>query len=320
MDKQTFYAELSERLKQLEVGRDYIERHIKQFDAYFAGKTDDEIVAEIAKLGDLDRVASRIKRMTDKMISNEAKAMAESQETVASENQTELPQDDVTNASHPNCDENVEDKPSDTNASDDDVITFKNKEPKKRARIKDEAINLKGDMGEALSIPESHGTRRGSGLVAENTDEEIVPVSLDEQTIQKNRQKFWLIFAATLPITVAVLMATALAFAFTFFLIAVMIIIAVAALVAITAVGTLVSVLGMIFGVAQMLSSLPVGLYECGIAIMAGSVALFSGILVYNFAVRLMPFAAKWLLALGRYVIRKYKELFVYLKKECIGL
>ena len=129
-----------------------------------------------------------------------------------------------------------------------------------------------------------------------------------------------MLFILTLPLTAVTLAITGAAFALAFFMIAVVILISVGALVLITALGTVVSVLGLIFGVSQMMANLPVGLYECGIAICVGSIALFCGILVYNFAVRLMPFIAKELLIFMRFVFRKYRELYIYLKRECVGI
>lgn len=142
----------------------------------------------------------------------------------------------------------------------------------------------------------------------------------DPETLKRNTQKFRIIFAATLPLTLAVLLAIAFLFGAAFFAIAVLIIAAVGLLVAMTAAGTLASVFGLIFGVAQMISSMPIGLYECGLSIIIGSSVLFCGILVYNFAVRLMPYAAKWLLVFAKFVVKKLKELYIYLKKECIGI
>ena len=105
-----------------------------------------------------------------------------------------------------------------------------------------------------------------------------------------------------------------------FFGVAIVILISIGTLIFVTAAGTLVSVFGLIFGVSQMINNVPVGLYECGVAIMIGAFALAIGILVYNFAVRFMPLVAKWLIQFVKYVIRKYRELYVNLKKECIGL
>ena len=43
MDKQTFYAELTERLLNVGLSNEFIERHLTQFDSYFKGKNDDEV-------------------------------------------------------------------------------------------------------------------------------------------------------------------------------------------------------------------------------------------------------------------------------------
>ena len=66
MDKQTFYTQLSEKLSALGVGEEYINRHLNQFDNYFSEKSDEEVSQEISKLGSIDRVAARIKRITEK--------------------------------------------------------------------------------------------------------------------------------------------------------------------------------------------------------------------------------------------------------------
>jgi len=167
---------------------------------------------------------------------------------------------------------------------------------------------------------ESFSPGHKRGREADVDPDHMVRSDLDEELVRKNTKKFWLLFAVTSPITLVVLGATAAAFALLFFLIAVLIIAFVAGLVAVTAAGTLISVLGLIFGVVQAITTLPIGLYECGLSIMIGASAMFVGIVLYNIAVRLLPYAAKWALLLVKLVIRKYKELFVYLKKECIGL
>ncbi len=305
MDKQTFYNELSDRLLKLGLSREYIERHLAQFDSYFDGKNDDEISKEIAKLGDLDKVAARIKRMTEKAIieaqeENEAMNDQQHNEAVIINRTEDIDNDDIGAVSVSFDEENL---------SDDDMHVFE-------SSVHNEQII---DSANEPSGLEPHGTKRGVTIKTDNQSS-ITSAPIDPSVIEKNRRKFWLIFAATLPITVALIAATAAAFGFVFFLIAVVMLIAIGALIAVTAAGTLVSVFGLIFGASQMLSNVPVGLYECGVAIMIGAVAIAVGILVYNFAVRLMPLAAKLLLSFAHYVARKYRELYVYLKKECIGL
>ena len=116
MDKKTFYKELTERLKALDLGPEYIDRHINQFEGYFKGKSDEQVEAEIAKLGDLDRVAARIKRMTDKVIAEaqaSQKANEQASSDVANRSDEEISQEAKVSAED-------EVSPAD-NSSDDDM-------------------------------------------------------------------------------------------------------------------------------------------------------------------------------------------------------
>lgn len=88
MDKQTFYAQLAGKLTELGVGEEYINRHLTQFDGYFSDKSDEEVSEEIAKLGSIDRVAARIKRITDKMISDESQTESPADAVSAPEEST----------------------------------------------------------------------------------------------------------------------------------------------------------------------------------------------------------------------------------------
>ena len=349
MDKKTFYAALSEKLAILGVSRDYIERHIRQFDGYFEGQTEEEIASDIDKLGDLDRVAARIKRMTDKMAEQEGTASRSDSvnETVPSESGAAPQKNDEPTDIKKTASE------SKTAASDDEIYEEVDIRKDKMSEELDHAVdqivddapdnnfvieenpdetNLKNGFDsreeyadyeeEQLSFftPRSSDDIPSVGGYRGENDDRIVREEWDEDTFRKRLIKFRLLFVATLPITLAVLAITAVFFAVVFFAIAVLIIAVVAALVAVTALGTLVSVFGLIFGIAQMLSQLPIGLYECGLSIIFGASALFVGILLYNIAVRLLPFAGKWLWVFVKFVFRKYKELYVFLKRGVIGL
>ncbi len=326
MDKQTFYAELSERLLKLGLSQEYVDRHLSQFDGYFDGKTDDEVKAEIAKLGDLDKVAVRILRMTEKAI-NDARLENEAKQNNSQKEEIINREENISEASAFSENAQAEGSPEKTDpsasasdpviteeqAADNDVHVFE-----RRSKEIDEALDVIFDDSNTGS--ENQGIKRGDIIVSDKIDAALTDAPVDPVQIEKNRRKFWILFSVTLPITVAVLAVTAAVFALTYFALAIIILAAVAGLIAVTAAGTLVSVFGLIFGVSQMISSLPVGLYECGVSVMIGAVAMFIGILVYNFAVRLMPYIASKLLVFVKFVGRKYRELYVYLKKECIGL
>jgi uncharacterized membrane protein len=270
MDKQTFYSELTSRLKNLGIPDDFISRNIAQFDAHFRGKSDEQIKAEIAKLGDLDKVAMRIKKMTDKVI-EEARLEQESNDANV-----------VTEKPEIQAQQHVKAEPASNNNEDRQEYTSN-----RRNQDEDELIEY---------APQEEQVHIRSEKLANERRNSIKNAPIDPEVLSKNRKKFWLLFILTLPLTAITLAIIGSAFALTFFAIAVVILISVGVLVLITALGTVASIIGLIFGVSQMMSSLPIGLYECGIAICIGSIALFLGILVYNFAVRLMPFCAKELL------------------------
>ena len=303
MDKQTFYAELTERLLNIGLDHEYIDRHLAQFDVYFKGKNDGEIEAEIAKLGDLDKVAARIKRMTEK-------AIKEAQQEVSPNKEPEQKSPVIVNREDNEATvDPVSTTASDLVTPDDDVIIFENVD------INEPQINAI----EQDNISEAHGTKRGDIALADNNST-ITSAPLDPEVIEQNRKKFWIMFAATLPITLAIIAGTVFCFGMMFFAVAIVVLMAICTLVFVTAAGTLVSVFGLIFGVSQMLSNVPIGLYECGVAVMIGAFSLAIGILIYNFAVRFMPIVAKWALDLVHYVIHKYREIYVNIKKEVIGL
>ncbi len=301
MDKQTFYAELTERLLNIGLSHEFIDRHLAQFDGYFKGKNDAEIEAEIAKLGDLDKVAARIKRMTEKAIKEAEQENASKQQAPVivnrEENEVKAEEEVVT----PDADASV--------VIDDDVIVFE----------KVDAEEPQIDNLEQDKQPEAHGTKRGE-ITPSDSNASITSAPIDPEVIEQNRRKFWTMFAVALPVTLAIIAGTVFGFGLMFFAVAIVILMSICALIFVTAAGTLVSVFGLIFGVSQMISNVPIGLYECGVAIMIGAFSLAIGILVYNFAVRFMPIVAKWLLNFVHYVIRKYREIYVNIKKECIGL
>ncbi len=198
--------------------------------------------------------------------------------------------------------------------SDDDVISFT---PVGREEIFDDDDDYRSHSAVVS------GRRRGEkkkkddeSALSERWNEVVFE---DKGKNSKGILKFWLFFLLSLPIALAAIASTLVVFTILFFTIAVLIICFVAALVAVTAVGTLVSVFGLIFGVAQLLTSAPIGVYECGLAIMLGAAAMFIGILIYNVAVRLLPFLAKCLLRLFKLIFRSIRRFYVFLKRRCIG-
>ena len=89
----------------------------------------------------------------------------------------------------------------------------------------------------------------------------------------------------------------------------------VAGLIIFVTAGVLVSLIGIVYGAIQLVKgAIPVGLFETGLGVTVGAAVMFVGILVYNIAIRLIPFAMKSLAKLLAFAFRKAKDGFVALK------
>lgn len=152
----------------------------------------------------------------------------------------------------------------------------------------------------------------GNGYISfEDLDE------LPEENV-KASPAFWAIFLLTLPLTIPICFAGIFLFFIAIVAMSLIIVGLVALLIAEIAAGTGLSLIGIIYGITQTFTSVPIGLYEIGLGILIGGAAMFAGILIYNLAVRFFPFAIKQTLAFFLYSLRQLKKLFIHLKKESV--
>ncbi|MBQ8552137.1 MAG: hypothetical protein IJ428_04910 [Clostridia bacterium] len=154
----------------------------------------------------------------------------------------------------------------------------------------------------------------------EFTDE---PTRLPDYTAEEpvqNSKMFWILFGISLPITLPLFVFIVGAFAAVWVGLAAVVVVAVAALVALVAGGAAVSLVGIVYGIIQLFTSVPVGLYEIGLGVIVAGAVMFAGILVYNFAVRLVPLLMRLLWKLFLFVLKQLKYLFNFLRKECVKL
>ncbi len=133
---------------------------------------------------------------------------------------------------------------------------------------------------------------------------------------------FWGIVVAALPLILAFLVLYAGVFGAIFLGLCAVIILLVAGLIAETAGGTAVAMIGIIYGVTQIVTaeSKAPGLYEIGLGVTIGGIVLFAGILIYNLAIRLIPFLMTLLGKLFRFCAGKLRDLFSIAKEACYRL
>ena len=120
----------------------------------------------------------------------------------------------------------------------------------------------------------------------------------------------------TLPLMLIILIAIGAVFAVTSVLIALLI----ALLIVIVVAGVVIPLVGIIFGIIKAYTVFPVGLYEIGLGITIAGGAMFVGILVYNLAVRLLPFALKKFGVFSKFLLRSIGKLVKRIRKECVTL
>lgn len=132
---------------------------------------------------------------------------------------------------------------------------------------------------------------------------------------QGNKTLSRVLFCAAVPLGAVLCVAAIAVFLGLIFLLAAAAIGFVAALMAIVGVGCSVALIGIIYGAYKIVTGVvPVGLYEIGLGITIGSVASLIGILMYNIAIRLVPFLMKKLAELVGFGLRKARDGFVALK------
>lgn len=138
----------------------------------------------------------------------------------------------------------------------------------------------------------------------------------------RGRTIFWTVLICTLPISAALLALYFGLFGLMFAALGAIVILLVGGLIGGTAVGSAVSLIGIIYGITQLItvtSSAP-GLYEIGLGMSVGGAVIFIGILLYNCAVRLIPWLFHLICSLFRLWTGKLRTLFQKAKEACYRL
>lgn len=139
----------------------------------------------------------------------------------------------------------------------------------------------------------------------------------------ESERKFWVIFFCCIPILFVFLGALLSVFAAVFFGLIAVILLLVCALAVAVAIGTGVSLVGIIYGVIQFFVAggvTAVGLYEAGMGILAAGITMLVGVLIYNAAIRLVPFVMKKLRVFLKFIFKKLGVLAEYLKGVCASI
>ena len=130
-------------------------------------------------------------------------------------------------------------------------------------------------------------------------------------------KRFRIIMAFAIPVAAVLLLAYAVIALGLIALMAVLMAVFIAGLVVEVAVGSLIALVAVIYGVSQIFLVLPVGLFELGLGVAAIGITIFIGILMYNAAVRLLPFLLRQFIRFQSVFKGFLQDLYYYVKGEC---
>ena len=154
----------------------------------------------------------------------------------------------------------------------------------------------------------------------DDDDDEYYTYAPGKDVTTRGMLLFWVGLFLTLPLTLGLAAVLFGVFAVLFVGLAALIVGLIAALIVVAACGAGVSLVGIIFGITQLFTFLAAGIYEIGLGVMVAGIVLFVSILLYNIAIRFLP----WLISvLGNFlgwICGKIKTLFFVVRRECYKL
>lgn len=317
-EKQLFLDKLRAALIERDISDSDIQPYIERFDRFYDRMVSDPENTKNGLLDDIDRIADNIAEQVSERY-DEINRLAERTLTVdrVKDVPDQPPQNSV-GAEENRSGEQPGRQPETSTSADAD------NQPKPGNAHSGAPGNLPADQKNA---PDSFGNASGTfNEMAEAYDDVFPdgksnrpPEYIDEEP-SPNSTIFWVLFAVSLPLTLPLALIGLAFFAGVWVGFLGLIIGAVALLIGSAAVGTALALVGIIYGISQLFSVVPVGMYELGLGVMIGSATMFVGILLYNFAIRLMPVIMRLWGRFFRFVCAKLRLLFGFLRKECAKL
>lgn len=183
---------------------------------------------------------------------------------------------------------------------------------------KDNSISEKSHLSGRNSAEISHNKPTDLTDNIDSSDEyDYSDYSPEIKGTTKGITTFWVGFFLTLPVTLSILAILFIGFAAIFASLIVILLLFICALIGTVASGAGISLIGIIYGVTQLFSFTSAGIYEIGLGIITAGCALFISVLLYNCAVRFLPWVMRKTAVLFKFACFKIKSLYLYIKRWC---
>lgn len=140
----------------------------------------------------------------------------------------------------------------------------------------------------------------------------------EDETEKKNSWMFYVFTILIMPLACVVGAFVFAAFVAMWLALAVLSTLLIVGVFVIAAAGALVSICGLLFGLIELVGgSSAAAMFEIGLALIVGAAVMFVGILIYNVAIRLVPYLIKKLGTLLVFIFKTFVKALRRLKKLC---
>lgn len=156
-----------------------------------------------------------------------------------------------------------------------------------------------------------------SELKSVNTTEKKSKIKTEKKEHIEGTGVFWTVFILLLPIICPILLAVAGVFAAAYITVTAIIVALCLAIVGIVAFGTVIALVGIIYGAIETFKVAPLGMFEVGLGITVGGITMLLSVLLYNVAIRFVPKLYTCLSKLVKLVAKQLYNLYIKAKKEC---
>jgi len=337
MDKKTFLETLHLKLIGLGVNEETVSDQINQFDRYFSILPDDEAKKQLGSIKDIDAIAQNICSLLKENKSQnsdtedkqnglpaaDAEAEAKNTAEIASTSEFKAPPSNA-EAYIPANIQFHDSHDTDNIYIDGEQYTAEQTVP---VRKQTESVS-KHHSREQQHLNSRYPRKTSIPLIDIDSidyDYDFDNRQYDYSSVSRKRRRekikgsplFWGLFILTFPIWGTAILALYTLFFSIFAVLSVSIFVLILLLAGVVIAGAGLSLYGIIYGIIQTFTVMATGLFEIGLGVIIGGITMFSGILIYNFAIRLLPFVMKMLFRLLLFIGGKLGDLFYFIKKEC---
>ena len=314
MEKFIFLATIRDRLKQMNLTDEAADKHVKIFENCLKGKSADEIDKIIESAGGVEGILKSIENLENakkkKTTENENTPIINNQvETIEDKDKNEFVVEIANEAENLTFDEVSDDMTKEIEKAPDIEEHIKEAEfitAELEKTTINEAVTPSEDEKFELDISEYDFDK----FFAEK-------LTLPEKWIKKIKEKLSPnAFKATLPLAIIVYIAL---YAVVLSLFPILLLSAIAcslAYIAILICGIVFALIPIGFGIYMCFKTPTIGMYELGIGITVCGSTMLTGILLYNYVKRLVPFLFRQIKILFAYTVRITKKYFQIPEKE----